>query len=445
MLSLNAQQQDVVEKAEGRCIVAAGPGTGKTHTLAQRIAYLIDKKQIPPSHILAITFTRAAAQEMRQRLSNLLWVDTFHAVALKILKDNGYPFGPGIEFDVVDDDKEKQKIAGPSLSFDEILLYANKLLQEDSTTRERYQKRFQYLLVDEFQDTGRGQYQLMRYLAGSNVCVIGDSDQAIYSFNDDGFSPLEQFKKDYPQHKFFSLSENYRCQATILEAAKQVIARNHASLPRALEARLEKGFPLEIGAYQGPRQEATAIAREIENLIGGSSYFSIDSRWAQKEGETYAYGFQDIVVLYRFHAQARLIEGALAQAGIPYETFGKDSKDLRDFINSEWAHGEHVRLMTLHRAKGLEFPVVFIAGCDTGVLPWQEANIEEERRLFYVGLTRAKKRLFLSYANKRFLFGQKFNAGASPFLQDIQEELRKLQDIATVAKRRSKEIEPTLF
>src|SRR5262249_36498896 len=148
-----------------------------------------------------------------------------------------------------------------------------------------------------------------------------------------------------------------------------------------------------------------------------------------------SYGLKDIAILYRFHAQARLIEQALERAGLPYQTYGKKAKkngqplsieeDLEDFRDNAQAApsqvhpGETISLMTLHRAKGLEFPVVFMVGCEEGVLPGE--CLEEDRRLFYVGMTRARSRLFLSHAKERFLFGKSFNRGSSQFLHDIEK------------------------
>ena len=192
--------------------------------------------------------------------------------------------------------------------------------------------------------------------------------------------------------------------------------------------------------------------RKIEGLLGGATGFTIDSRWAQKEKESYSYGLSDIAILYRFHAQARLLEQVLQRAGLPYRLYGKESaekdpasgrtEDLEDGIRQAQAaptvvqpRAEAITPMTLHRSKGLEFPVVFLVGCEEDILPYfhdsdpaaKTREREEERRLFYVGMTRAKNRLFLSYAKKRFLFGKSCEAGPSSFLFEIAQELRQLQ------------------
>jgi superfamily I DNA/RNA helicase len=263
------------------------------------------------------------------------------------------------------------------------------------------------------------------------------------------------------------LTENYRSQAVILDAAKQVIARNKPRLPRQLHARLVRGLPIEISGHQSDRQEAEMTVRRIEGLLGGASRFTVDSGWAQDEEESRRYGFGDLVILYRLNAQARLFEAALERAGLPYVTYGKKTKkdgrevveaeDLEDFRDHLAAapstlkpREESVTLMTAHRAKGLEFPVVFLTGCEDGVLPYRRDgdaafSLEEERRLFYVAMTRAKDRLFLSYAHKRFLFGKALALKPSPFVQDIEEELRRIQESANPVRKRPKGQQPELF
>ncbi|MFH1725307.1 MAG: UvrD-helicase domain-containing protein [Elusimicrobiota bacterium] len=509
---LNSRQLEAVRSTDGPGIISAGPGTGKTRTFAHRVAHLLREKGVPARDILAVTFTRSAAGEMRRRLERLLsgtpaaeglaelWVETFHAAALRILRQEGYPFGPGVAFSVVPEEekpvlleglmprkemgaflegvrRDKLRLRAPAdgpgaeyqrrlstaklLDYEDLFIFACRLFDEKPEVLERYRGRFRHILVDEFQDTSLAQYALLRRLASGNVCVIGDPDQALYGFASGSFSPFERFKEDFPGHRVLPLSENYRSQAVILEAAKQVIRRNRAQLPRDLRARMERGLPVGISEHRSDRQEAEMTARRIEGLLGGSSHFTIDSRWAEKESESYAYGLDDIAVLYRFHAQARRFEEALGRVGLPYRTFGKKPKgdggkdsaeeDLEDFREGKGPRGEGISLMTLHRAKGLEFPVVFLTGCEDGVLPFRrdeggQAELEEERRLFYVGMTRAKSRLFISYAKRRLLFGSPREAGPSPFVKDIEEELRVLEaSRAPVKKKAARESQPSLF
>ncbi|OGR50768.1 MAG: hypothetical protein A3I11_01710 [Elusimicrobia bacterium RIFCSPLOWO2_02_FULL_39_32] len=501
---LNAYQLKVVQELSQHLIVVAGPGTGKTLTFAHKVANLLEEKKISGEEILGLTFTRSAAQEMKERLGRILsqplakkelpliWINTFHAIALRILQEESYPFGPGSSYSLIEENekrellnqlapkkeisrvleeirKQKQKLQIPqegigikyqkllfenkSLDFDDLFCYVSLLFKERPEILEKYRKRFSVILCDEFQDTSFAQYHFIHQLVSKHFLVFGDPDQAIYSFTGDFFSSFEQFKKDYPDHKILSLSENYRSQMTILEAAKQVINKNQSFLPRELEARMEEGLPIQITSYQTERQESEMIVREIESLLGGSSYFSIDSQWTKKDRENSRYGFKDICILYRFHRESRLLKKALERAGLPYKVFEKETKkgevskveDLQNFQNNESGlpEGEAITLMTLHRSKGLEFPVIFILGCEEGVIPYtssenpliQSQEIEEERRLFYVGMTRAKNRLFLSHAKKRMLFGKMLESNPSPFLQDIEEKLKVLEKSKTPEKK----------
>jgi DNA helicase-2/ATP-dependent DNA helicase PcrA len=191
------------------------------------------------------------------------------------------------------------------------------------------------------------------------------------------------------------------------------------------------------------------IVRKIETLLGGSSHYTINSGWAQSDEEASTYSLADIAILYRVHAQARIIIDALDRSGLPYRCFGKSTatEDLEDFIAGEQGpRGDAISLMTLHRAKGLEFPVVFIAGCEEGLLPYERSeNPDEERRLFFVGMTRAKQRLFLSSAAKRFLYGDTRQATPSPYLSDIQDELRRLEESTLRRKPPDRETQQRLF
>jgi DNA helicase-2/ATP-dependent DNA helicase PcrA len=245
------------------------------------------------------------------------------------------------------------------------------------------------------------------------------------------------------------LSENYRSQGVIVEAATQVIAKSPAQLPRQLTARLAARLPIAIARYGTDRQEAEMIVRKIETLLGGSSHFTINSGWAQADDDAGAYGLADIAILYRVHAQARVIADALERSGLPYRCFGKSSatEDMEDFISGEHGpRGDAINLMTLHRAKGLEFPVVFIAGCEEGLLPYERSeDHEEERRLFFVGMTRAKQRLFFSSAAQRFLYGETRQAAPSPYLSDIQDELRRLEESRIPRKPPERETQQSLF
>ena|GEM_PF-2097195 len=508
---LDAGQRAAVLATDGPIIVAAGPGTGKTRVFAHRVAHLIREMGAHPGEILAVTFTRSAAAEIRERIKTLLpdtalgalWVETCHAAALRILREEAYPFA---ETSILSEEERsavlegvvpraqaaalleevraaKQRLEWPQsaaarlyqerlqsrrrLDFDDLFLYALRLFEERPEALQRWRGRFRHVLMDEFQDTSLAQYRFVDRLASRDFCVIGDPDQSIYGFAGVPFDPFAQFAQDHPGCRVLPLTENYRSQAVILDAAKQVIARNSPRLQRELRARLARGLPIEISGHQSDRQEAEMTVRRIEGLLGGASRFTVDSGWATQTDEgkrTYSLG--DFVVLYRLNAQARLFEIALERAGLPYVTYGKKTKkdgrevteaeDLEDIRDHEAAapsalrpRGESVTLMTAHRAKGLEFAVVFLTGCEDGVLPYRRDGeapcSEEERRLFYVAMTRAKDRLFLSYARKRFLFGKTLALQPSPFVADIEMELRRIQQDEAPVRKRAKGQQPELF
>ncbi|MCX5796277.1 MAG: UvrD-helicase domain-containing protein [Elusimicrobia bacterium] len=503
---LDPSQRAAVLATDGPVVVAAGPGTGKTRVLAHRIAHLVRDQRVHPGEILAVTFTRSAAGEMRERIQALLpgvdlralWAETCHAAALRILREEAYPFP---EASVLGEEERaavlegvvpraqaaglldevraaKQRLEWPQsaparlyaqrlesrrlLDFDDLFLFALRLFEQRPEVLRRWRGRFRYVLMDEFQDTSLAQYRFAGTLAGRNFCVIGDPDQSIYGFAGSPFDPFAQFAADHPACRVLPLTENYRSQAVILDAAKQVIARNRPRLPRQLRARLERGLPIDISGHQSDRQEAELTARRIEGLLGGASRFTVDTGWAGQTDEGIrTYSLADIVILYRLNAQARLFETALERAGLPYVTYGKKTKkdgrqvpeaeDLEDFRDHEAAAaGDRITLMTAHRAKGLEFPVVFLTGCEDGVLPYRREgtegySIEEERRLFYVAMTRAKDRLFLSYAHKRFLFGKTLQSPPSPFVADIEEELRRIPKSEAPSPKRHKGRQPELF
>lgn len=503
---LNKEQLNAVSHTEGPVIILAGPGTGKTRTLSYKIAYLIKEKNISPDNILAVTFTRSAANEIRERLKILLkdlipekeiknmTIGTFHSIAFEILETEKYPFGSS--FRIIEEEEKKrllkdivlpkeitglleeirrskQKLFLPEITcareyqkklvernlvdFEDLFIYVLQLFKEKYEILNKYKNQFKYILVDEFQDTGFAQYEFMKVLANENICVIGDPDQSIYGFINNFFAPFEQFKKDFPNARIIRLKENYRSQNNIINAAKQVIDKNKSLFPRCLESCIEAGLPIEIIPCRSERHEAELVVRKIESLLGGSSYFAIDSNRSGSVKENAIYSLKDIAILYRFHAQSKILEKALEKAGLPYETFGKEVEEIsgegefRDFVTNDKSvplpieyRGEKISLLTLHRAKGLEFPVVFITGLEEGVLPCCDAGLDEERRLFYVGITRAKNRLILCHSLKRFLFGKNLAAGPSRFLKDIHDTLKMLQNIKIPLKKK-KPIQQNLF
>jgi len=642
---LNEKQKEAVRFVNGPLLIVAGPGSGKTKVLIHRIAYLVERVDIHPRNILAVTFTNKAAQEMKERVMKIFKVQkmfhslpkisTFHSFCAQILRIEINKLGFKKSFLIYDDkdqlslikrvmadleiDREQfnpfsvqknisaaknelidylsyqkqvkgyfQKKVGEIykyyqnelkknnvLDFDDLIMLVVKLFQENSQILEKYQQRFRYILIDEYQDTNYAQYVLTKLLASAykNICVVGDADQGIYSWRGADIRNILSFKKDYPEAKVVFLEQSYRSTQKILEAAHNVISRNVQRQDKRLWTKKKGGFPLISYEATDEKEEARFIVEEIEKL-------------SQKEG----FNLSDFAIFYRTNSQSRQIEEAFLKRNFSYKIIGgikfyqrSEIKDVlsylntlqnpkeifsfsriinlpnrrigpllkekiiekarqedEDFINillkakdisgiksfrqktleevghffknlqeksislkltdlikfilkeinyQEWLKKEKeewekrwenvqelltaasqydnlnppqglscflekvsliqdtddlenkknkrsdaVRLMTLHSAKGLEFPVVFIVGLEEGLLPYiksilpnqeKELNLqlEEERRLCYVGITRAKEKVYLTYAQQRNLFGTHQINPPSRFLKDIQNDL----------------------
>ena len=629
---LNDKQYEAVVNTEGPCLVIAGAGSGKTKVLTHKIAYLIGEKQVHPWNILAITFTNKAANEMKERIENLvgdvakdIWMGTFHSICVRILRRFIDRIGFDSSFIIFDtsdqktliktclkelaiDDKllndrsvlseisnaknemlepdqyemrargdfRKEKIASVyqlyqkrlkennAIDFDDIINYTIKILMENPDVLEYYSNKFNYVLVDEYQDTNKSQFTLVTLLASKNgnITVVGDNDQGIYSFRGADISNILNFERDFPGTKIIKLEQNYRCTGNILKAANSVIKNNEVKYKKELWTQNEQGHLPRVYLADNEYDEASYLVSEIEHL---------------KREEYYSYS--DFAVLYRMNTQSRAIEDILRRENIPYKIIGglkfyerKEIKDLiaylrliqnsadnlslkriinepkrgigktsldkveqlsndsgksmyeiikhadeyalnrvflnsREFINSieelkakkddlkiselvtttlkktgymkalenentteaenrianleefltvaiefeeefaentlsEFLEGitlssdldnleeeqDMVTLMTLHSAKGLEFPVVFLVGMEDGIFPGHQSmmepqELEEERRLCYVGITRAKENLFLTCSKQRTIFGSTSYNPVSRFLKEIPPEL----------------------
>ena len=609
-----------------------GAGSGKTKVLTHKIAYLIGEKGVKPWNILAITFTNKAANEMKERIANIvgddakdIWMGTFHSICVRILRKFIDRIGFDSSFIIFDtsdqktlvkgclkdlaiDDKlfndravlseisnaknemlepdqyavrangdfRKEKIAtvyelyqkrlkeNNAVDFDDIINYAIKILEENPDILEYYSNKFQYVLVDEYQDTNKSQFTLVTMLASrnGNITVVGDNDQGIYSFRGADISNILNFERDFPGTKIIKLEQNYRCTGNILKAANSVIKNNEVKYKKELWTQNEEGNLPKVYQADNEYDEATYIVEQIEHL---------------KREEYYKYS--DFAVLYRMNTQSRAIEDILRRENIPYKIVGglkfyerKEIKDTiaylrliqngndnlslkriinepkrgigktsldkveqiaeasgtsmyevikkadefglnrvflnsREFVNvieelkskkdelsvselikltlkktgytkaleaentieaenrianldelltvaiefeeefaenslSEFLEGitlssdldnmeeqeDSVTLMTLHSAKGLEFPVVFLVGMEEGIFPGYQSmmdpqELEEERRLCYVGITRAKENLFLTCSKQRTVFGSTSYNPVSRFLNEIPEDL----------------------
>ncbi len=629
---LNDKQYEAVVNTEGPCLVIAGAGSGKTKVLTHKIAYLIGEKGVKPWNILAITFTNKAANEMKERIENIvgddakdIWMGTFHSICVRILRrfidrigfDSSFiifdtsdqkTLVKGCMKDLAIDDKlfndravlteisnaknemlepeqymvrangdfRKEKIASVyelyqkrlkennAVDFDDIINYAIKILEENPDILEYYSSKFQYVLVDEYQDTNKSQFTLITMLASrnGNITVVGDNDQGIYSFRGADISNILNFERDFPGTKIIKLEQNYRCTGNILKAANAVIKNNEVKYKKELWTQNDEGNLPKVYQAENEYDEASYIVEQIEHL---------------KREEYYKY--VDFAVLYRMNTQSRAIEDILRRENVPYKIVGglkfyerKEIKDTiaylrliqngndnlslkriinepkrgigktslekveqlaeatetsmydvikradefglnrvflnsREFINvieelkskkdelsvsemikltlkktgytkaleqentieaenrianldellnvaiefeeefaenslQEFLEGitlssdldnmeeqeDTVTLMTLHSAKGLEFPVVFLVGMEEGIFPGYQSmmepkELEEERRLCYVGITRAKENLFLTCSKQRTVFGSTSYNPTSRFLQEIPEEL----------------------
>jgi DNA helicase-2/ATP-dependent DNA helicase PcrA len=463
---LNVSQWQAVCHEGSHLLITAGPGTGKTHTLTHRIARLVPSLK-PNEKILAITFTNKAARQMQDRLTALgvrrsqLFIGTFHAFCLQLLRDyfehTALPkdFKVALPEDIKGFDKETlERISllksshlaiSPDddykayqrylrqnswVDFDDILREALLLLEDEKIAQE-LQSQYRYIFVDEYQDSNMVQNALLKILACDGVLLtaIGDADQSIYGFRGSRVELFRRFQEDFAPAKVLNLQENYRSAPSLLAASGQVMGRVQ------LLAKLSTEGKLVIHQAATDRAEADYVAHQIEKLIGG-----LDMNTSRRAVRSLG----DVAILYRLNAQRHVLGQALEHLGIPYQVSKKSKRS--DVYSDEDALGqneeeleynvEKVSLMTLHAAKGLEFPVVFIIGCEDNLLPLDlmgmKSNPEEERRLFYVGMTRAKEHLYLTYAKRRQLFGQTMIQNPSPYLADIAEELKAYE-----ASRRS--------
>jgi DNA helicase-2/ATP-dependent DNA helicase PcrA len=393
---LNAAQQEAVRCIDRSLIISAGPGAGKTRTLTHRIAYLVLERHVAPESILAITFTNKAAEEMTERLSALLGtqakgvtVGTFHAFAASLLRKHGAAIGIDPDFTIcAEEDRAtllrlaaptlsqgdardalaaisdaKNQLRGPAdcdeplreryqayedalaashaLDFDDLIFRSVALLESCDGIRETAQARYRWISVDEYQDVNAAQVRLLDLLAGrgANLCVIGDPDQAIYGFRGADRSHFLAFRQRHPEAVALTLSENYRSTQIILDAAAQVLAPGAETASTAMRALAEFAEQVKLYVYQAPtdRAEAESVVHDIEQMVGGTSYFSLDSGRATGEMPA-ARSFSDFAVLYRLSAQSRLLIEAFDRSGIPYQTTGQAPLQADAAVRAVLAH-----------------------------------------------------------------------------------------------------------
>ncbi|NIP30136.1 MAG: UvrD-helicase domain-containing protein [Candidatus Dadabacteria bacterium] len=624
--NLNPNQIKAVKHGLGPLLILAGAGSGKTRTITQRIAYLINEQNIMPLNILAVTFTNKAAGEMKSRVEKLidqnlrgLWIGTFHSICLRILKrDIDFLDGYDRNFVIYDDadqtklirDSVKQlgyndKLYEPrtirgkidrfknsgdnpdifeneffderlkniyelyqkelrrqnALDFTDLLKIAVDLLDSKKQVRTYYQRLFQHILVDEYQDTNFLQYKFIKLLAGDqrNLFVVGDDNQSIYGWRGADIRNILNFEKDFSDTKVIKLDQNYRSSKLILDAANELIKYNTERKDKTLWTENPQGELIDYFEADNEKLEAKFVINELSDLINSDEF-----------------SYNDVAIFYRTNNQSKAIEDELIYSGIPYSIVGgvgfyqraeikdliaylkillnpRDDLSLKRIINvpargigkatveavgqisrensislldgikkvveekllskgplsklenflqiieslnkklessgpneileelleitgymdyieleedriknvselvnlaSEFENQEDgstleefldwislasdidrfkddadkVTLMTIHTAKGLEFPIVFMIGMEERLFPHVRSfgdnkQLEEERRLCYVGVTRAKKKVFLTSACSRRYFGVEQGSIPSRFLDEIPDSL----------------------
>ena len=634
---LNPKQQEAVQAPDGPVLVLAGPGSGKTRVLTHRVAWLIQRRGVPPWKLVAVTFTNKAAREMKERLHDIigaqdvsqLAIGTFHSICARWLRIEGKHLGLDPNFAIYDSDDQQKVVkqvteeleldekrfrpnavlariskakselldskafsmqtrdywdecvgriysgyAGVlersnAVDFDDLLMKVARLFAEFPEILQKYQEKYQHILVDEFQDTNPAQYAIVKQLAArhKNIMVVGDPDQSIYAFRSADIRNILNFEHDFPQAKIILLEQNYRSTQTILDTAQAVIASNRKRKKKNLWTENDAGQLVTLMEAYNEEEEAGFVVGEIERLAA--------------RGLVRA---RDCAIMYRTNAQSRALEDAFVKRHLPYRLIGatrfyerKEIKDVLAYMRvlnnpadsiglgriinvpprgigaktiallqeraskagstvfdvvqalgtspeagfrlegkagrslADFAHimeellaardvlsvselfelmlertgyGKYLRdgteegeerwgnvlelrtvaeqyggfeppaglqsfleevslvsdidnydpsadaatMLTLHTAKGLEFPVVFIVGLEEGIMPHVRSRedpdaMEEERRLFYVGITRAMQRLYLLYTFKRSLYGRTETSEPSSFLRDIPAKL----------------------
>ncbi len=567
LAALDEAQRTAAAVTRGPALIIAGPGSGKTRTLTHRIAHLVAEEGVPARSCLAITFTRRAALEMRERLEKLLPKDadkvpihTFHSLGQTILQEQPVAARLPADFRVADDiertelikalldistakakklladiskSKRSAQLTGPDVAaalevyqpelvrrgwvdFDDLITLTVRMLANDADLAASYRKRYAWISVDEFQDIDEQQYRMIKLLAtaDAHILAIGDPNQAIYGFRGADPRSFQRFRDDHPTVQTVTLRRNYRSSGTIVKASADVIEAGEPGAADGLDIVRSMEERITIHRAASDKAEAEFMVHTIEQMIGGHSFFSLDSGRAEGRGDA-DLSFADFAILYRTEAQALPILEAFERSGMPYkkhnhallieeptaqailhrvdpvakstasiELKAAAADVMRDAEEDEiqglsatlqqllalaqscedrldWfvdavplateadcfdPRADRVSLLTLHAAKGLEFPVVFMAGMEDGILPLtfgkssKNTDLAEERRLAYVGMTRAMDRLFLTHADQRLWRGNPQQLPPSPFLQDISEELFNASRTEVKRKPRDKQL-----
>lgn len=587
-MNFNASQIKAVTHATGPCLVLAGPGSGKTAVITKRTEYLITRRQISPYHILVVTFTKAAAYEMRTRFEQMtskkypgVSFGTFHAVFFTILK-HAYHYtasniaGEEVKYQFMREIIAKNRIACEDesefashmlseisvlknsgvemqnyypvhcgkdvflqicteysrymkdhrlIDFDDILVYTKELLEQRKDIRAAWQQKFRYIMVDEFQDINRLQYQTIRLLCGkeANLFIVGDDDQSIYRFRGSKPEFMLNFPKDFPKAQVIYLSVNYRCPKEVVQKAGNLICRNKNRFDKQMTSAGADGTAFRVSKFETVQEENKAIIELIRiQLSQGFRYsqiavlyrtntqpgpliaklmeYNLPFRTKERIPNLYEHWIaQDMKVYFRLALGSRqrkdflrimnrpkryisreslltqeisferwqdfyreqswiaerieqlqcdlkvltritpyaavnyirkavgydeyLTEYALSRqipANELMETLDEIQESTKEYQKlGEWIQfteeyteklkqeqqkpqdTDSISILTLHASKGLEYDIVIIPDVNEGMIPYKKAvleeELEEERRMMYVGMTRTKKKLFLSY------------------------------------------------
>ncbi len=384
--NLSLEQRTPAEATYGPVLVTAGAGSGKTRMLTHRIAHLVFDMNVRPYNILAITFTNKAANEMKERLEKMIgdasdmWICTFHAMCSRILRRDIDKLGYTSNFSIYTDvektrtvkrllepkntnitadtvmwhisnaknhlmtpDEYAPNIIDPrkreiiiscfneyehelkkcnALDFDDLLNKTYDLFNQSKETLEYYQNKFQFIHVDEFQDTNKSQYELVRLLSAkhNNVFAVGDEDQCIYSWRGADVTNVISFTKDFDGCKVFKLEQNYRSTKKILNIANKVIKQNQNRLEKKLWTENDDGARVEEFSCYNESDEAEYVANTIKSLVNYSSY-----------------KYNDFAVLMRVNALSRAIEEKMITYGVPYKLYGGfkffERKEIKDVLS----------------------------------------------------------------------------------------------------------------
>ena len=384
---VNEEQKKAIEHIDGHLLIIAGAGSGKTRVLTYRYAHLVMNYSISFENILAITFTNKAADEMKDRISNLLnlevspkWISTFHSSCVKILRIHGHLIGFKNNFTIYDQSDslklirncmrendvdlkqyspkrfqahisslknmrvspgesletaesffevkvaeiytsyQKKLILSNSMDFDDLLNRTVELLETSDQALEYWSKKFQYIMVDEYQDTNLVQYKLIELLSSKhkNLCVVGDSDQSIYAFRGADIRNIEEFEKDFTNSTIITLEKNYRSSQKILDIANAVISNNPRKKDKKLWTDNEDGLDVNVLNFNSEREEARWIVQEISNTLNKDE-------------------FDEVAIFYRTNNQSRIFEEELRKQSLNYRVIGNvrfyDRKEIKDVLS----------------------------------------------------------------------------------------------------------------